>query len=326
MVFSGRPTETLFSEEDYDRRLAHARAVMASDEERGRFPVAGGEIAFRFHPLEGARGVVVIVHGFTEFEEKYDEMTWYLLDNGYAVFRFDLRGHGHSLRSVSDPELTHVDRFEDYVDDLDALLKEAVCPRAKGLPLFLLGHSMGGAVVARYLMRADALPIAKAVLSSPMVCPQTRRFPRRLLMHHTRTYAKRYGWTAKFPHSRPFNPNPTFEASSDGSLARFREHIRLRVSDPCYRNSAATIRWMLEALGVKERLLDRRAAARIACPVLIVSCGRDAVVRLHPQVRFLRLLKQGERVFLRNAKHTPFTGGQPVIGAYYDAVLRFLEK
>ncbi|MBP5617565.1 MAG: alpha/beta hydrolase, partial [Clostridia bacterium] len=68
---------------------------MAACEEKGLFPVEGGDIAYRFHPLEGALGVVVLVHGFTEFAEKYDEMTWYLLDHGYAVFRFDLRGHGH---------------------------------------------------------------------------------------------------------------------------------------------------------------------------------------------------------------------------------------
>ena len=326
MVFEGQPTETLFSEETFDRRLTHARAVMALDAEKGVFPVAGGGLAYRFHPLENAHGTVVLVHGFTEFEEKYDEMAWYLLDNGYAVFRFDLRGHGHSLRSVEDLELTHVDRFEDYVDDLDALIKGVVLPRAAGKPLYLLGHSMGGAIVVRYLMRADAAPIAKAILSSPMVCPQTRRFPRRLLLLRTKTYAKQLGWTAKFPHSRPFNPNPVIQASSDASEARFREHIRLRLSDPCYRNSAATIRWMLEALGMKDYLLNRRATAKIACPILIISCGKDAVVRLRPQRQLARHLKNCRRVFLKDAKHTPFTSGQPVIGAYYDAVLRFLAE
>ena len=326
MVFQSRPTETLFSEEDFDRRLAHARAEMAACEERGLFPVEGGDIAYRFHPLEGALGVVVLVHGFTEFAEKYDEMAWYLLDNGYAVFRFDLRGHGHSLRTLADPEATHVEHFSDYIDDLDALIKGFVLKKAGDLPVILFGHSMGGAVVLKYLAEHPEVKIAKAILSSPMICPQTRHFPRRLLLAHTKTYAKRYGATANFPHSRPFNPAPAFEASSDTSWARFREHIRLRCVDIYYRNSTATVQWMLEALPVTDELLRRKTTERITCPVLIVSCGRDTVVRNAPQKRLARRLKDCRRVFLKEAKHTPFTACQPVIGEYYDALFRFLAE
>ena len=326
MVFQGRPAGTLFSEEDFDRRLAQARADIVACEEAGFCPVEGGEIAWRYHPLEGARGVVVLVHGFTEFAEKYDEMVWYLLNNGYAVFRFDLRGHGRSVRGVEDPELTHVDRFEDYVDDLDILLKGVVLPRAGDLPITLFGHSMGGAVVVKYLAGHPEVKIAKAILSSPMVCPQTHHFPRRLLMARTKTYAKRFGVKAKFPHSRPFNPAPAFENSSDTSWARFKEHIRLRCVNLCYRNSTASVGWMQAALPVKDELLRRKTTDGIACPVLIVSCGRDTVVRNGPQRKLARHLKNCRRVFLKDAKHTPFTACQPVIGDYYRTLFDFLAE
>ncbi|MBP5618228.1 MAG: alpha/beta fold hydrolase, partial [Clostridia bacterium] len=235
-------------------------------------------------------------------------------------------GHGHSLRTVGDPEATHVEHCSDYVDDLDALIKGIVLQRAGSLPLFLFGHSMGGAVVVKYLADHPEVKIAKAILSSPMVCPQTHRFPRRLLLARTKTYAKRFGPTANFPHSRPFNPAPAFESSSDTSWARFREHIRLRCVDIYYRNSTATVRWMLEALPVKDELLKRKTTNGITCPVLIVSCGRDTVVRNGPQRRLARHLKNARVVFLKEAKHTPFTACQPVIGEYYDALFRFLAE
>ena len=299
---------------------------MAACEESGLFPVEGGTIAYRFHPLEGAQGVVVLVHGFTEFAEKYDEMVWYLLDNGYAVFRFDLRGHGRSLRQVEDPEATHVDRFSDYVDDLDALIKGAVLPKTGDLPVILFGHSMGGAIVIKYLAEHPEVKIAKAILSAPMVCPQTRHFPRRLLIARTKKFAAQSGPTAGFPYGRSFDPKPAFASSSDTSAARFREHVRLRCANPCYRNSFATNRWMLEALPLKDRLLKRSLTKGIDCPVLMISCGRDTVVRNAPQRQLARRLKNCRRVCLKEAKHSPFTACQPVIGEYYGALFRFLAE
>ena len=118
-------------------------------------------------------GNLVVVHGFTESSEKYDELSWYFLQSGLSVYLYDLRGHAKSYRAVEDRTLTHVDRFEEYVQDLECFLKQVV---PSDLPLFLYSHSMGGGVAALYLEEHPDV-FKKAVLSSPMIAPSTGSYP-----------------------------------------------------------------------------------------------------------------------------------------------------
>ena len=63
-----------------------------------------------------------------------------LADRGISCFAYDQRGHG------SRPgERTHVERFEDFVDDLN-LASESLRRQSPDLPLFVWGHSMGSIV------------------------------------------------------------------------------------------------------------------------------------------------------------------------------------
>ena len=68
----------------------------------------------------------MILHGYTESAEKYREMMWYFLQGGYSVFAMDLRGHGRSVREVEDTSITHVDRFSDYLRDLEEFMQKVV--------------------------------------------------------------------------------------------------------------------------------------------------------------------------------------------------------
>ena len=88
------------------------------------------------------RADVAIVHGYAEHSGRYAHVAAYLVDRGYAVSAFDLRGHGKS----EGPRVL-VRSFNEYLDDLDAFLAR-VRARAGSRPLFLLGHSMGGGVAA----------------------------------------------------------------------------------------------------------------------------------------------------------------------------------
>ena len=74
-----------------------------------------------FRP-ENPRGTVLVLHGFTENAYKYSELIYSLVRNRFDVVAYDQRGHGRSGRAegISDPSVTHVDRFEDYVEDLAA--------------------------------------------------------------------------------------------------------------------------------------------------------------------------------------------------------------
>jgi lysophospholipase len=113
----------------------------------------------------GTRGTVVMLPGRTEHAEKYVCAAAGFAAHGYAAAAIDWRGQGLADRALRDRLKGHVGDFAEYQRDLDAFLAGIA---AAGLPRpwFLLGHSMGGAIGLRALVRG--LPFAAAVFSAPM--------------------------------------------------------------------------------------------------------------------------------------------------------------
>lgn len=102
---------------------------------------------------------VLIVHGVGEHSGRYERLAGELTQAGFAVFAYDHRGHGRS-----EGQRGHIDRFTDYLDDLDRAVAWA---RGRGpRPLFLIGHSLGGLIVLHAAARTPALADG-LVLSSP---------------------------------------------------------------------------------------------------------------------------------------------------------------
>jgi alpha-beta hydrolase superfamily lysophospholipase len=73
-----------------------------------------------------------------------------LVASGFTCYAPDLRGRGQS-----DGERFYVDRFSDYVADVDVTV-ELAKSRDPALPVFLLGHSAGGVVSAVYTLEKQA--------------------------------------------------------------------------------------------------------------------------------------------------------------------------
>ncbi|MBK1634691.1 alpha/beta fold hydrolase [Rhodovulum adriaticum] len=110
-------------------------------------------------------GTVLLFCGRTEFAEKYGRAARDFRDRGLATVAVDWRGQGLADRLHGDARLGHVDRFDAYQCDVDAV-QAAVRDLGLPRPFFLLGHSMGGAIGLRALMRG--LDVAAAAFSAPM--------------------------------------------------------------------------------------------------------------------------------------------------------------
>jgi len=120
------------------------------------------------------RGAVLIVHGLGEHAGRYDGLAQVLNDWGFAVRSYDQYGHGES----NGPRGT-IPQPNRLLDDL-ADLVESTRMRNLGLPLVLLGHSLGGLVAASFVART-LMAVEGLVLSSPLLA--TRLSPaQRLLM------------------------------------------------------------------------------------------------------------------------------------------------
>jgi acylglycerol lipase len=109
-----------------------------------------------------AKGVVLLTHGVAEHSGRYDHVAQSLVAAGYTAVGFDLRGHGKSSGKRN-----YVNSFQEYLNDLEEVLNRTR-NSYPDLPLFLLGHSMGGAIVTLFTIERNP-KVEGILLSGPSV-------------------------------------------------------------------------------------------------------------------------------------------------------------
>ncbi len=134
-------------------------------------------------PSQKLLGVILCVHGFGLNASSYEEFAERVTGRGFAVFALDARGFGHWRTKNKHPKLD----LEQTVVDTEGLLSR-LKHEFPGLPVFLLGESMGGAIALttaarcpdqldgviasvpaadRFGQKASILPIATRLLFAP---------------------------------------------------------------------------------------------------------------------------------------------------------------
>lgn len=113
-----------------------------------------------YEPADAARGILLVSHGLGEHGRRYTHVAERLSSIGLLVVVPDHRGHGRS----GGPR-AGLTRFADYTDDLRAVAG-AVSPG--DLPVFVLGHSMGGTIALEYALQYQD-ELAGLVLSGAAV-------------------------------------------------------------------------------------------------------------------------------------------------------------
>jgi acylglycerol lipase len=130
-------------------------------------------------PERDPRAVVVIAHGLAEHGGRYPEVAARLVASDYAVYALDHRGHGRSGGSRA-----NIDRFAYLVSDLGTFAGRAQREHP-GAPVFLLGHSMGGAVALacalRYKGSLKGLALSAPALATGEAVSSLKRLTLRLL-------------------------------------------------------------------------------------------------------------------------------------------------
>ena len=130
----------------------------------GKFSAPDGATLYEqwWQPGGDPRAVVLIVHGIAEHSGRHAHVGEHLAQNGFAVCAYDQRGHG-----FSDGERSFIERFDDYLDDLEHVLVRAR-EKLPSKPVFLLGHSTGGLIVATLAVFRNPA-VRGMVLSGPLL-------------------------------------------------------------------------------------------------------------------------------------------------------------
>lgn len=106
-----------------------------------------------------AKAVIVMVHGAMEHHRRYGWLIEMWRTSGFHIIMGDLPGQGMTTRS----RRGHIDSFDEYLFEVKDWVQAAY---TYDLPVFLLGHSMGGLIAIR-LLQEERLNVAGLILSSP---------------------------------------------------------------------------------------------------------------------------------------------------------------
>lgn len=286
----------------------------------------GKELFVSVFPAESPKGTVIIVHGFTENVEKYLEIIHALHKAGYTVGMHDARGHGRSFREPGVDSVTgdtHVEHFDDYVEDLEVLMETAY--KDLPSPRFMLCHSMGGAVGALYLEKHPD-SFAGAVLSSPMIAPFTNGIPTPL------AFAICAGMKAigRGKHRILMSPGYTghedFATSAAKCKARFEWFDEIKFQEKLFHNYSPTFGWTVESIKVTNRILKEGEVEKITAPVLVMQASDDHSVLNGPMDTFVARLKNGRKERFEGERHEIFRGVDQDVCRWMDQILAFFAS
>lgn len=131
-----------------------------------------GQIFSRSWTGEGPKAVMVMAHGMAEHSGRYDHFARFLAENGFAVYMNDHAGHGRSAQIKG--HFADQNGWEYVVKDINALMDQAE-QEHPGLPIFLLGHSMGSflsrSFITRYGGRLSGCVLCGTRGSTPGIVP-----------------------------------------------------------------------------------------------------------------------------------------------------------
>lgn len=320
-----------------------ARTQQFAELRRGSFPGAENrKIHYRLYQHRAeTKGAVVLIPGRTEGLALYQETILDLVRNGYSVYIHDHRGQGFSERLVqSDPTVGYIDDFDHYVQDLAAFINGPVRGARKGRagPIFLLAHSMGGAVAALYLEGAPAADVRAAALVTPMMEPWAAGggkpgFVKKLVDAYCDRYGSKGpalpGVSAAYIQGAAFEQQYQQYRQAPDVLPNGASHSRLRYArnwetrrqaacegadcgSADARVGGTSYRWLNQSC-YASRQARGASAAGIGVPVLLLQGGQDIKVKPAAQAEFCANVNHG--------RGAGYCVGRTLVGAEHSVLI-----
>jgi lysophospholipase len=272
------------------------------------------------HPF--AKAQIVIVHDSTENMLKYRELAYDFYQREYSVLIYDHQGHGRSVLNAPHLNIVHIERFQQYVDDLKLIIEQHL-PQANR-PLFAFGHAMGAAILGAY-MAVETHSIQAALLSAPMLEPQTHAAPAWL----ARLWSQTSDWLGAEAKpvliQRRLTPEEwTIRHSATSSLARFARYRQDNLQDGLFLSGVSN-RWLHEAMRMGETLMDNTMASRIGVPVFISLAEFDPWLKAESIRQWCKHLRDCRIRYYSGSRHEVWNERDPIRRLFLDDAFAFFR-
>jgi alpha-beta hydrolase superfamily lysophospholipase len=219
-------------------------------------------------PAGRPRAALLLSHGLGEHAGRYALLARDLVPLGIDVHALDHRGHGRSGGARA-----YTPRFSRFVEDFETFRLHAAAALPAGLPVFVLGHSLGGLIAIRWMEAHPQAGLAGAVLSAPLL--GIRKEAARWKVALSGVLSKLLPWV---PIPNEIDPA---ELSADAAYVRsYREDplVHAKITPRLY---TEMVQAMGDAVAEKDRL---------ALPLLFLVPGADSIVREEETLRFAEVL------------------------------------
>lgn len=242
------------------------------------------QIYYNIAKVNNEKGSIVISSGRTEASIKYKELIYDLNKNGYSVYIMDHRGQGFSDREYTkDSQLGYISDFNHYVEDLKTFV-DGYVKVDKPKKLFLLGHSMGGAIASLYIEKyvddfeaiAMTSPMHSANMITPLLNPLVCKIFEQESMKNTRYV---FGQSSYDENDNSFKINILTH-----SEIRYERMFQAYNKYPKAKLGGASPQWVKEACVYSKQSIDNAKA--IKKDILLLSAEEDKIVDISAQKEF----------------------------------------
>ncbi len=213
---------------------------------------ATGHLLFRRSWLpQTSERIIILVHGYGEHSGRYEHTASDLARAGFEVHAYDQQGHGRSGGTRC-----HVRRFEQLLDDLEGFVA-AVRAERPPLPVAVVGHSMGGLVVAAYASQRNPKVAGVVTSAAALAMPEDLSRARVIAVRGLKWLAPRLSFASKL------DPK---------ALSRDPEVVRAYLEDPLVQRkiTASLASELLSAM-------KRTTAAAVGVPMLLLHGEDDRI-------------------------------------------------
>ncbi|MBW8349261.1 alpha/beta hydrolase [Bacillus sp. IITD106] len=255
----------------------------------------------KWEAYQNPKGVIVIVHGAMEHHGRYGWLVenWRL--NGFHVIMGDLPGQGLTTRSSRG----HVDSFDEYIREVHNWVREA---ETYALPIFLLGHSMGGLTVIRLLQNIK-VKIEGVLLSSP--CLGLVEYPPVPINALT----VGLNWIL---------PELKVNSHLEIDLVTRNDDVKVRALNDSLNVTKVSVRWYRELLKAMKAAFTKLSNFPDV-PLLVLQGGDDKIVNKHDVIDWFNQVKISEKIYKEweNCYHEIFN--EPERERIFDYAISFVE-